>query len=151
LNTHFLSSFLCALAPLRDSIFPVFFYLPVATFLRDLCGEIPLFVFLLFNSNFYSLCPASVPHELSGNSRLIGVGWQKLSVLIPCKSVSNKIWRKKGSIKNILFMQNKPNFPKTEMNITSVLIKPYANIPLHDSFKNKAKRTQSNPISEKLK
>ncbi len=34
-------------------------------------------------------------------------------------------------------MQNKPNLRKTEMNITSVVIKPYINIPLHDSFKNK--------------
>ena len=150
MNTHFLSSFLCALAPLRDLIFPLFvfslwlsFFVPGACPREGgdvLCGEISLFIFLLFNSNFDPLCPASVLHELSGNSRLIGAGWQKLSVLIPCKSVSNKIWRKKGSIKNILFMQNKPNFRKTKMNATHYLTNSYAEKPKPRST------TKTNPI-----
>ena len=40
-------------------------------------------------------------------------------------------------------MQNKPNFQKAATNLTSVAIKGYINIPLHDSFKNKA---NSKPI-----
>ena len=34
-------------------------------------------------------------------------------------------------------MQNKPNFQKAATNVTSIVIKPYINIPLRDSFKNK--------------
>ena len=41
-------------------------------------------------------------------------------------------------------MQNKPNLPKAQINITIVLTKDYENVHLHRGFK---KQAQSNPIS----
>jgi len=49
-----------------------------------------------------------------------------------------------------LIMQNKPNFPNTQMNISTAITMDYVNIRLRSRFKNKAKQTQfkanSNPI-----
>ncbi len=49
-----------------------------------------------------------------------------------------------------LFMQNKPNFRKSQMNVNKVLTKDYENETLSERGKNKAKtnpiRTQTNPI-----
>ena len=50
-----------------------------------------------------------------------------------------------------LFMQNKPNFPNTQMPVSYVLTMDYVNIRLRSRFKNKAKQTQLKPISERPK
>ena len=44
-----------------------------------------------------------------------------------------------------LIMQNKPNFPDAQMNISSVLTKDYENVPLHRHRQNKANQTQFKP------
>ncbi len=48
-----------------------------------------------------------------------------------------------GSAQKNLFMQNKPNFPNAQMNVSSVLTMDYVNIRLRRRFKNKA---NSKPI-----
>ena len=52
--------------------------------------------------------------------------------------------------KNILFMQNKPNFRKVKLNVTKVLAKDYDQLDTWSIGKNKAKtnpiQTQTNPI-----
>jgi len=48
-------------------------------------------------------------------------------------------------------MQNKANFRQDEVNVTSVLIKGYINIPLHDSFKNKPNSNPIEPNRQKTK
>jgi len=52
------------------------------------------------------------------------------------------------------FMQNKPNFPDTQMNVTKVLTKDYENETLGKRGKNKANsnpiQTQSNPIKANI-
>jgi len=49
-----------------------------------------------------------------------------------------------------LIMQNKPNLPETQMNVSSFITKDYENFHLLGHRKNKAKQTQSNPISNFL-
>ncbi len=49
--------------------------------------------------------------------------------------------------KSTLFMQNKANLLNSRMNVSPVLTKDYENKCLRRAFKNKAKQTQSNPIS----
>ena len=57
--------------------------------------------------------------------------------------------------KSAFFMQNKPNFPDTQMNVTKVLTKDYENRTLSGCGKNKPntkpKQSQTNPIPEKHK
>jgi len=50
--------------------------------------------------------------------------------------------------KSTLFMQNKPNLLKTQMNITPVLTKYYENKPLRPRRENKP---NSNPIQSQYK
>ncbi len=56
----------------------------------------------------------------------------------------------RGLYKSTLFMQNKANLLNSRMSVTPVLTKDYENVRLHRDFKNKAKQTQSNPISNPL-
>ena len=44
-----------------------------------------------------------------------------------------------------LIMQNKPDFPDAQMNISSVLTKDYENVPLHRHRQNKPNQTQFKP------
>jgi len=52
-------------------------------------------------------------------------------------------------------MQNKPNSPNAQINVSVVITKYYENIPLSRSAENKAKQTQfkanSNPIKPNFK
>ena len=50
-----------------------------------------------------------------------------------------------------LFMQNKPNLPNAQMNVSSVLTKDYVNIRLRRRFKNKANQTQFKANSKPIK
>jgi hypothetical protein len=45
------------------------------------------------------------------------------------------------------FMQNKPNFRETQMNLSSFFTKDYRNELARAAGRNKPKQTQSNPIS----
>jgi len=47
-------------------------------------------------------------------------------------------------------MQNKPNLLNAQMNVNTVITKYYENERLLGRRKNKAKQTQSNPISNFL-
>ncbi len=53
------------------------------------------------------------------------------------------------------FMQNKPNFPDTQMNVSYVLTMDYVNIRLRSRRQNKPNskpiQTQSNPIQSQFK
>ncbi|MBA7647080.1 hypothetical protein ES703_54850 [subsurface metagenome] len=53
----------------------------------------------------------------------------------------------RGLYRSTLFMQNKANLLDSQMNVSSVLTKDYENEHLRRGWKNKAKQTQSNPIS----
>jgi len=46
------------------------------------------------------------------------------------------------------YMQNKPNFQKCKMNITSALTKDYENIPPTKKCENKPNQTQFQPKNE---
>jgi len=52
-------------------------------------------------------------------------------------------------------MQNKPNLPDAQMNISTAITMDYANIRLRSRFKNKANskpiQSQSNPIKPNFK
>ncbi len=48
------------------------------------------------------------------------------------------------------FMQNKPNLPDAQMNVSSVLTKDYENIANWNLVKTKPIQTQSNPISNRI-
>jgi len=47
-------------------------------------------------------------------------------------------------------MQNKPNLLNAQINVSSFITKDYENVHLLGHRKNKAKQTQSNPISNFL-
>jgi len=55
---------------------------------------------------------------------------------------------RESSTNSPLFMQNKPNLLRTQMNVTSVVTMNYEQITMNNANK---KQTQSNPISEKPK
>ena len=48
-----------------------------------------------------------------------------------------------------LFMQNEPNFRKSQMNVNNVLTRDYEKRTLGQRGKNKPNQSQSKPISEK--
>jgi hypothetical protein len=50
-----------------------------------------------------------------------------------------------------LFMQNKPNLLKSQMNANKVLTRNYENVHLADTPKTNPKQTQSNPIQTQNK
>ena len=60
-----------------------------------------------------------------------------------------------SSAQKDLIMQNKPNLPDAQMNISSVLTEYYENIPLHRRRQNKANskpiQSQSKPIKPNFK
>jgi hypothetical protein len=47
-----------------------------------------------------------------------------------------------------LFMQNKPNFQKDQMNVSYLLTKRYENKPLASQMENKPKQTQFPPKNQ---
>ncbi len=55
------------------------------------------------------------------------------------------------SAQKYLIMQNKPNFPNTQMNVNSVLTMDYVNIRLRRRRQNKAKQTQFKANSKPIK
>jgi len=89
--------------------------------------------------------------EISVNPWLIN-DLRLFKALYNCREDSTTI---ESSLQIRLFMQNKANFPKSQMNVTKALTKDYANKTLGGRGKNKPNskpiQTQSNPISKKLK
>ena len=55
------------------------------------------------------------------------------------------------STNQLLFMQNKPNSPNVQMNVSNVKTMNYKNLFPRRGTKTNSKQTQSNPISEKPK
>ena len=51
----------------------------------------------------------------------------------------------------IVFMQNKPNLPDAQMDVSSVLTKDYENLPLRRCGENKPNQSQLKPISMPIK
>jgi len=74
-------------------------------------------------------------YRAPGNYRLSTVVYRLSSVLAPLH-----LSRVLG--KSALFMQNKPNFPDTQMNVSKVLTRHYENDTAFKVRKNKPNQTQ---------
>ncbi len=102
-----------------------------------------LWLFSLFLCAFCAFLWLKNPHNLR-NQRLI-------NDLRACKSLYNRkdtFTDVMSALQIRLFMQNKPNFRKSQMNVTKVLTKDYEKRTLGERGKNKP---NSNPIQTQYK
>ncbi len=90
-------------------------------------------------------------HQATSDKRRICPVYCQLSP-VNCSVASTTV---ESPLQIALFMQNKPNFRKSQMNVNKVLTMDYDNKTLSKRGKNKPNtnpiQTQSNPISEKAK
>ena len=69
-----------------------------------------------------------------------------LSMLVLSVFILSYVEVVEGSEQLLLFLQNKPNFRKAQINISAVLVKNYEEIQPPNPAKANPKQTQSNPI-----
>ncbi len=102
------------------------------------------FYILIFDFPLQSLSHNPLPNMMiqsKTNNHLSLIIW--LGALYNCRDISTSI---EDSLQIRLFMQNKANFGKAQMNVNKVSIKDYENKTLGGLGKTNPKRTQTKPI-----